>query len=170
MLAAISANLRRMHPILSNLLRAPVYLYHWRCGWMLGHRFLLLVHTGRRTGRRYETVLEIMEYRLHGPEFIVMSGFGRDAGWLRNIQATPVAQIMVGTQRYAVTYRFLDTDEAVRVVAAYEQRLGMAVPLVRVVLRRLLGWPYDGSDSARRRLVAQLPLLAFQPCAATRVD
>ena len=45
------------------LFRLPVYLYRCHCGGLLGHRFLLLIHRGRRTGRRYETVLEVMEYR-----------------------------------------------------------------------------------------------------------
>ena len=30
-------------------LRAPVYLYRWRLGWLLGKRFVLLTHIGRRT-------------------------------------------------------------------------------------------------------------------------
>jgi deazaflavin-dependent oxidoreductase (nitroreductase family) len=153
----------RMNPILRHLFRAPARLYRWHCGWLLGHRFLLLIHTGHRTGRRYETVLEVMERRPHGPEFIVMSGFGRNAGWLRNIQAAPTARIVIGNQALVVTHRFLDADEAMRVVAAYERRSRLAAPVVRAVLRRLLGWPYDGSDSARRRLVRQLPLLGFRP-------
>src|SRR5215469_3700219 len=37
---------------LRRLFRVPVYLYWWKCGWLLGHRFLLLNHTGRRTGLR----------------------------------------------------------------------------------------------------------------------
>ena len=52
---------------------------------MLGHRFLLLIHVGRRTGLRRHTVLEVMEYRREGPEAVVMSAFGRNADWLRNI-------------------------------------------------------------------------------------
>jgi hypothetical protein len=42
---------------------APVSLYRLHLGWLLGHRFLLLTHTGRRSGLRRQTVLEVMEYR-----------------------------------------------------------------------------------------------------------
>jgi hypothetical protein len=62
--------------VLRHLLRAPVYLYRWRLGPLFGKRFLLLTHTGRRTGVRHQTVLEVMEYREEGPEAVVMSGFG----------------------------------------------------------------------------------------------
>jgi hypothetical protein len=37
-------------------------LYRWRAGWLLGHRFLLLRNTGRRSGAAYQTVQEVMHY------------------------------------------------------------------------------------------------------------
>ena len=42
--------------VLRALLGLPVHLYHARLGVLLGHRFLLLVHTGRKTGLHRETV------------------------------------------------------------------------------------------------------------------
>ena len=57
----------------------------------------------------------------------------------------------------------LDPEEAARTLADYEQRNRFAAPIVQAVLSGLLGWRYDGSDHARRRLVAQLPLIAFRP-------
>lgn len=153
----------RLNPTLRRLFRAPVSLYRWRLGWLLGHRFLMLVHIGRRTGRRRYTVLEIMEYRKEAPEMVVMSAFGRNAEWLRNIEVLPKFEVFVGSRQFPAAYRFLDTEEAVRVIAGYEQRNWFAVPVVRAVLSRLLGWRYDGSDGARRRLAETLPLVAFRP-------
>ena len=146
--------------------RAPVHLYRCNCGWMLGHRFLMLVHIGRRTGLRRYTVLEIMEYRREGPELIVMSAFGRKADWLRNIEAVPNFEVVVGAYRFAAAYRVLDTDEAIKVIAGYERRNQLAGPIIRAVLSRLLGWRYDGSESARHRLAEQRPLVAFRPLCA----
>jgi deazaflavin-dependent oxidoreductase (nitroreductase family) len=148
-----------LNRILRSVFRTPVYLYRWHCGWLLGHRFLLLRHTGRRTGKRHATVLEVLEYRKESREAVVMSGFGRDASWLRNLQATPVAE----RQRFAAAYRFLDEAEAVAVLASNERRNRVVLPLVRRVLSRLLGWRYHGSEHDRRRLVAQLPLIALRP-------
>ena len=62
--------------VLRRLFRAPEYFYRWRCGGLLGHRLLLLIHIGRRTGLRRHTVLEVLEYRKEGPEAVVMSAFG----------------------------------------------------------------------------------------------
>jgi hypothetical protein len=54
-------------------------LYRWRLGWLLGHRFLLVVHVGRRTGVRHETVLEVVSFDGVTSDAIVMSGWGRTA-------------------------------------------------------------------------------------------
>jgi deazaflavin-dependent oxidoreductase (nitroreductase family) len=153
----------RVNAALRGIFRLPIYLYRWHCGRLLGHRFLLLTHIGRRTGLRRQTVLEVMEYRKDGPELIVMSGFGHQAGWLRNISTTPGAEIIVGAQRFIAQHRVLAADEAIQVVAGYERRHRLTAPLIRAVLSSLLGWRYDGSDEARQRLVAQLPLIAFRP-------
>ncbi len=49
------------------------------------------------------------------------------------------------------------------VVARYERRNRLIAPIIRSVPSRLLGWRYQGSDDERRRLFAQLPLVAFRP-------
>lgn len=153
----------RLHPLLRVLFHAPVHLYRWRCGWLLGHRFLLLSHIGRRSGLRRQTVLEVLEYRGHGPEAVVMSAFGQNADWLRNMRAKPGAEVIIGSQRFAAVYRFLEADEAIAVLMKYQQRNRLMAPLIRFALSRIAGWHFDGSEEHCRRLVAQLPLIALRP-------
>ena len=57
--------------------RLPVYLYRANLGWLLGHRGLLLTHRGRKSGRVYQTVLEVIRYDPATCESVVLSG-GRD--------------------------------------------------------------------------------------------
>ena len=149
--------------VLRHLLRSPIYLYRLGLGPLFGKRFLLLTHTGRRTGVRHQTVLEVMDYREEGPEAVVMSGFGRNSDWLRNIEATPNEEVVIGARHFQASHRFLSEEEAVNVVRDYELRNRFMTPLVRWVLSRLLGWRYRGSDDDRHRLVGQLPLIAFRP-------
>jgi len=94
---------------------------------------------------------------------VVMSGFGRNAGWLRNIEANPAVEIILGRRRFFATYRFLCDEEAILVIEGYERRNRLMAPVVRWGLGRLLGWRYSGSDSDHKRLVEQLPLIAFRP-------
>jgi deazaflavin-dependent oxidoreductase (nitroreductase family) len=150
-----------MSPLLRRLFHAPIPLFHRGWQGVLGRRFLLLIHTGRNSGLRRETVLEVVEYR-EGPEVVVMSAYGRKADWLRNIEAGPDPEVIVGRDRFIAAHRVLGPDEALRVVADYESRNRLIAPVVRLVLSRFLGWNYGASDADRRRLVGQLPLVSFR--------
>jgi deazaflavin-dependent oxidoreductase (nitroreductase family) len=148
---------------LQYLFRWPVYLYRWHLGWLLGHRFLLLTHTGRHSGIRRQTVLEVVDYRKSGPEVVVVSAFGRNADWLRNIEATPDEIVTVGAQHFAASHRLLDEQEAMSAIRSYEYRNRFIAPVVRAGLSWVVGWRYQSKHEDRRRLVRQLPLVAFAP-------
>jgi len=132
-------------------------------GWLFGKRLLLLAHTGRRSGRRRQTVLEVVEYRKEGPEVVVVNGFGPDSDWVRNIQAKPDEEVTVGSEHFPASHRFLGQDEATAVIRHYEYRNRFIAPIVRAGFSWLVGWKYHSTDDDRRRLVSQLPLLAFRP-------
>ena len=143
-------------------LRLPVYLYRWHLGWLLGQRFLLLTHSGRRSGRRYQTVLEVIGRDATG-DLTVMSGWGRHADWYRNIQQQPLVEITVGRQTIKATHHELPAPEAIQVVAGYERRNRAAGWLIRRTISSLAGWPYDSTDESRQRLIGQLPVITFRP-------
>jgi deazaflavin-dependent oxidoreductase (nitroreductase family) len=149
--------------LLRGLLRSPALLYHARLGFLLGHRFLLLVTIGRRTGQRRETMLEVMRYDRRTREVTVMAGWGSRTAWLHNVEAGLAQEVRIGRERYVPAYRVLEVDEAEAILAEYERSNRLAGPLVRRVLGGLLGWPYDGSPGARRRAVEQLRMVAFRP-------
>lgn len=148
--------------------RAPIYLYHWHLGWLLGNRLLLLTHIGRRTGLARQTVLEVVDYQKEGPEVVVVNGFGRDSDWVRNIEAGSGEEVTVGSQHFVASHRFLREEEAMRVIKDYEHRNRFIAPIVRRGFSWLLGWRYLGSEADRRQLVSQLPLIAFRPLASER--
>jgi deazaflavin-dependent oxidoreductase (nitroreductase family) len=154
----------QLNGTMRRLLRAPVWLYRFRCGCLLGYRFLLLIHKGRRTGMQRYTVLEVMEFRDADCEAVVMSAWGRNADWLCNIEETPdCPQIVIGSKRFTATYRILGVDEAFKVIAGYEQRNRLIAPVIRAGLSWLFGWRYDGSEQACRRAATQVPYIAFRP-------
>jgi len=143
------------------LYRVPTYLYEHDLGWLFGRRFLCLTHVGRRSGRRYRTVIEVAE--LAGDEFMVISGFGRKSDWFRNVLAGGEISVTVGRRQFVAAARELDEAEAVGVLARYERKYRWVAPAARYVLGHFAGWRYDGSADARRRLAAELPIIAFRP-------
>lgn len=59
-------------------------------------------------------------------------------------------------------HRVLAEAEAVAVLAGYERRNRAVAPILRMVLSKLLGRRYDGSDAARRRMAEQLPIVGLR--------
>jgi deazaflavin-dependent oxidoreductase (nitroreductase family) len=150
----------------------PTHLYDWHAGWLLDHRLLRLTHRGRKSGRRYQTVLEVVGSDSATDEVIVMSGFGPSADWFQNLHVAPAEEIAIGCRRFRPQHRILEETEAIAVLADYERRNRLIAPTVRRGLTWLAGWSYDGSDAARARLVQQLPMVGFRllenadsPCA-----
>lgn len=142
-------------------LKLPVVVYRLHLGFLLGERFLLLEHRGRRSGRLYRTVLEVVGF--DDGEAVVMSGWGRRAGWYRNVTAGGAFGVQVGRHRFAPEVRVLDVEEAAAALAGYERRNRIVAPVIRRVLSRLAGFRYDGSPQARLRIVQALPLVGFRP-------
>jgi deazaflavin-dependent oxidoreductase (nitroreductase family) len=145
------------------LFRVPTRLYDWNAGWLLGRRFCQLTHVGRTSGRAYRTVLEVIGTDASTGEVIVVSGFGPRADWYRNLRANGQAEIRIGRRRFRARPYDVDLDRAVHVMVAYERGYRLLAPLLRRVFSGLLGWRYDGSDAARRKLVGELPIVAFTP-------
>lgn len=152
-----------IRPWVIRALRAPAILYDWHLGWLLGRRFLRLTHRGRRSGRLYQTMLEVIGNDPLSGELFVMAGLGRNAQWYRNVVAGGAAEVAVDSKRFRPAFRELAPAEAAAVVGEYERRNRAVTPIVRAILSALVGWRYDGSPSARERLVNDRPILAFRP-------
>ncbi|EWT01299.1 hypothetical protein N865_10805 [Intrasporangium oryzae NRRL B-24470] len=111
----------------------------------------------------HHAVVEVTHYDRVTGEATVMAGYGPRADWVRNIRAAGGASLDFGHGPRPAAYRVLDVDEAIEVFRHYERRNVLLLPGIRATLWVLLGWRYDGSEPARRRLAEQLPMLAFRP-------
>lgn len=55
------------------LARLPRWLFHLHLGWLLGNRFLLLSHTGRKSGLPRQSVLEVLQYEKVSDTYYVLA-------------------------------------------------------------------------------------------------
>jgi deazaflavin-dependent oxidoreductase (nitroreductase family) len=140
-------------------LRLPIYLYRLNLGRLLGHRFLLFTHLGRKSGLLRETVLEVILYDPATRESVALSAWGEKADWYRNIEAVPALEVRTGGQRYVPQQRFLAPEENHGVISAY----GQHHPLAFRIFARVFGYPLDGTEAARREVACFLRLVAFRP-------
>jgi deazaflavin-dependent oxidoreductase (nitroreductase family) len=139
------------------LLRLPTFFYRARLGWIFGRRLVLVHHVGRRTGRRHEVVLEVVDRS--GGAVTVASGFGPRADWYRNLLAAPRTTMIIGAHQQPVEARALDAEEGSAVLLAYGRRHRRAA---RVVARRT-GYEIGGSDADLREPGRRLPFLRLEP-------
>ncbi len=141
------------------LLQAPKWIFRARLGFIFGSRFLLLEHIGRKSGKLYQTPLEVASRDLEHDEYIVTSGTGVNADWYRNIKANPAVAIWLGSCRYPVTQRFLPTEEAVVRMKAYEREH----PETAAKLEAMMGVSHDDTDESWRAMMEKIPMVGFTP-------
>ncbi len=139
------------------LFRAPILLYRAGLGGVLGSRFVLIEHVGRRTGTVRQTVVEVV--RRHNDEVTVAAGFGPGSDWYRNLLAQPDATIQIGPRKFVVTARRVPDAERSAAMLDYAHRHRRAAR----GLARFMGFSVDGSDADYAAMGRALHMLRFEP-------
>lgn len=135
-----------------------VMLTLWRLGlgaWInlwpsLGGRIMVIVHRGRKTGKRYQTPVN---YAIVDGELYCVAGFGGISDWYRNVTANPEVEVWLPDGWWAGVAEEV-SDARIR------------LPLLRQVLinsglaARLAGlYPATMSDEALRQATADYRLI-----------
>lgn len=141
------------------LWRAPIWLYRVGLGGLLGGRFLLLNHIGRKSGRVRQNVLEVVRRDERGNAYIVASGFGEKADWLQNVTANPQVKIQVGWRKMNARAQRLSQGGATEELLDYSRRH----PAALKTLAGIIGYKSDGSEADVRFLGTVIPIVALRP-------
>jgi deazaflavin-dependent oxidoreductase (nitroreductase family) len=132
------------------LTRAPVWLYRARLGAVFGHRLPMLEHIGRVSGERRYVVLEVLDHPAPG-EYVVASGFGLRAQWLRNVMNNPHVRVYVASRRpQPATARLLGPEQAAGTLRRYAAAHPQAWQRLEPVLERTLGVPISEAGTSLR--------------------
>lgn len=142
------------------LLRLPIWLYRLNLGWLLGQRFLLLTHTGRKSGMTHKTVIEVVDYDKQSATYTIASGWGEKADWYRNILKTPNVTIQVGRQQSKARAVPLTVNEGLEKLNAYAQKHPGAF---RELSYLMLGKRLDADREEILKMAEKIPLIALQP-------
>jgi deazaflavin-dependent oxidoreductase (nitroreductase family) len=139
--------------------RAPIWFYRLGLGGLLDGRFVLLTHTGRRTGKPRQAVLEVVYHNQETGAYVVASGFGEKSDWYQNVLAHPEITIQVGRKHMPARAERLPLPQATDVLLDYNHRH----PSILRNLAGLLGYRTDGSEADVRFFADILPIVAFTP-------
>ncbi len=148
------------HGFLRVLLRLPLWIYRCHLGWLLGHRFLLLTHRGRRTHRLHHTVLEVVRFLPLTRQFVVASGFGSQSDWYRNIQRDPIVDVQSGRLRAVMQATILSGTAAMDELRHYQHSHPRDF---RMLSRLLLGHTSADAQAEVEALARSMPLIQFTP-------
>lgn len=146
------------HGILKWFLRLPIGLYHIHLGGLLGDRFLLLTHVGRKTGLPHHTVVEVVQHDQATETYYVVSGWGEKANWYRNILAHPQVTIQVRNQKLMAVAERVSPDEGAQIMLDYARKH----PFALRELAKIMKYPLDGSEASASDLGKNVPIIAFR--------
>ena len=139
-------------------LRLPIWLYRAHLGWLLGDRFLMLTHTGRKSGQPHQTVIEVVQHKKDTDTYYVVSGWGEKSDWYQNIRKTPFVTIYTGGRTFQSKAEFIPVEEAVDILEVYARDHATAF---RELSGLFLGEHGKPSSDAPGRIAEKMPMVAF---------
>jgi deazaflavin-dependent oxidoreductase (nitroreductase family) len=140
------------------ILKLPLLLYRTGLGWLLGHRFMLLTHIGRRSGKVRRTVLAVLSFDPKTREIMALSAWSASE-WYKNILAAPALRVETGFTRYTPIHRSLSSEE----IAALFEEYRSKYPMFSRIVCRIPGWQWDSSHKEVLELAKTLRGVAFRP-------
>ena len=141
--------------------RTPILLYKVHMGRLLGHRFLLLTHTGRKSGLPRQTVLEVVRYDRQTGNHYIAVGFGKHSDWYKNILADPNVIVRSAGKQVQAVAEQLTADQAGDELVRYAHEH----PTTFRELATFMGYRVDGSDADIHALGEYVHMFVLKPAA-----
>jgi deazaflavin-dependent oxidoreductase (nitroreductase family) len=136
------------------LFRAPIPLYRAGLGFLLGRRFTMLEHKGRKTGETRRTVLEVVADDTDA--VYVAAAWGERAQWLKNIEADPDVVFHLGSHRYTTRAEMVDRDTSLSLMMRYASEHPAALGKLA---KLMLDEPGDTPEEQARRVAETIPMV-----------
>lgn len=140
------------------IFKMPLVLYRLHLGWLFGHRFLMLTHVGRKSGKVRRTILAVLSYDAGSREIKAVSAWSASE-WYKNIQAAPALAVETGLTRYTPAQRDLSAEEIAQLFVDYCK----IHPIFSRIVCRIPGWKWNSSYAEFLDLARTLRAVAFRP-------
>jgi len=142
------------------LFRFPILFYKIGLGWLLGNRFLMLTHIGRCSGQPQNVVLEVLYHNRVNTEYYVLSGWGSNSNWCKNIQKNPEVMVNVDGHKFEALAIQVSLNEATKLIFDYTKKHPRAFQMIS---KRVLGLEVSGNKDDIEMLAKSLPVIRLQP-------
>ena len=146
-------------PIFKYIFKIPKYMYRIGLGKLIGGRILILVTTGRKTGKQRETPLEY-GYDEALNAYTVMAGWGGITDWYRNAVANPSVRIRLGGNTYSGVAEKLPDEEVAKMLKAITDKNPNAIRL----------WSRYSDEPVENTMESLLKASKYFPCLRIRIN
>ena len=141
--------------------KVPVWLHKIGLGgWerLIGAQWMLITTIGRKTGKRRETMVDVMDYDKENDIYYVEAADGARADWYKNIQSNPIFEAQVERRKFKARAGALTNEGAGELlVRFYRQK-----PAYTRSVMAMAGMKFKDEDELRE-LGKNLTLLAVKP-------
>jgi deazaflavin-dependent oxidoreductase (nitroreductase family) len=129
-------------------------------GWerLIGAQWMLITTIGRKTGKRRETMVDVMDYNEANDTYYIEAAYGTRADWYKNIQSNPIFEAQVGRRKFKARAGALTTEGAAELlVRFYRQK-----PAYTRSVMAMAGMKFK-DENELREMGKNLTLLAVKP-------
>lgn len=157
---------KRPNPLLKLFFKFPLLLHKIGFGgWerIIGAEWMLIAATGRKTGKRRETLVDVMDYDKTTDTYYVEAAYGARADWYRNIKSNPVFEAQVGWRKFKATTNELDGEDTGEMLVRFFRRK----PAYTRSVMAMVGMKFKDEDELRV-IGKNLTLLAVRPLSPDR--
>jgi deazaflavin-dependent oxidoreductase (nitroreductase family) len=127
----------------------------------------MLTHTGRKSGAKRQTVVEVVDHDPASGTYFIASGWGEKSDWLQNVMKTPEVTVNVGARQFDAEARRLSPEKAARALSTYAARHPKAFSWLA---KAMIGESLPPTAEACAALAARIPLVALVSPPSTRAQ
>ncbi|MBL8062381.1 MAG: nitroreductase family deazaflavin-dependent oxidoreductase [Anaerolineales bacterium] len=152
---------KRPSPFLKFFFKIPVFFHKIGfSGWerLIGAQWMLITTTGRKTGKRREAMVDVMDYDKVADIYYIEAAYGSRADWYRNIKSNPVFEAQVGHRKFKAHAEELAEKDTGEMLVQFFRRK----PAYTRSVMTMAGMNFKDEEELRT-IGSKLTLLAVKP-------
>ena len=152
---------KRPNPFMKFFFKAPLFMHKVGLGgWekIIGAEWMLISTTERKTGKRRDSMVDVMDYDASTDTYYIEAAYGSRADWFKNIKANPIFDAQVGRRKFKAQAQELDAAGTGEMLVRFFRRK----PAYTRSVMAMVGMKFK-DENELREMGKNLTLLAVKP-------
>lgn len=152
---------KRPNALLKFFFKFPLFMHKIGLGgWekIIGAEWMLISTIGRKTGKRREAMVDVMDYDQAADTYYIEAAYGSRTDWLKNIKVNPVFEAQVGRRKFKAQAQELNAADTGEMLVRFFRRK----PAYTRSVMTMAGMKFKDEDELRE-MGKNLTLLSIKP-------